>query len=261
MVFAACDPEQEVSPVIDASQKALVSITRTDDGTGSAIVEGDVLEFEITTSKMLKNSVDFAAILTEGSGVDESDFEVEGGVLNPFTTKTTMSITVLNDGFPELGEKLEFEIGAFDIAQNWILSPESDIEEVSLDVANVNEAGVITIALSWPNHDDDLDLYIYSVAADDFWGSSAGSDNPEITTALWPSDPNGTYYVGFDPYHLDGEGTDYTISIGFEDGTVQIFNGRFELADIDTYQVDGGALRLLQIDLTDGQASIINSRE
>lgn len=251
--FAACDQEQDLAKPIDPTEKAEITITRVDGLT--TVEEGDVLEFEITSNKMLKTAIDFTAALT-AAGVDGLDYEVEGGILAPYTTSTTMSIHVLDDGFPELAETLSLEIGAFDIAQNWRLSPESDIASVSTQVANVNEEGVITIAVSWPNHDDDLDLYIWSVAEDDVWGASAGSDNPEISTALWPEDPNGTYYVGFEPYHLEASTTPYTFSIGFEDGTVQIIEGVYDSEA--TYDIDGSAVRLLRIELLDGVATITN---
>jgi hypothetical protein len=174
-----------------------------------------------------------------------------------------MTITVLEDDFPEPTEKLALEIGAFDIADNWQLNPASDVEAVNLDLTNVNQEGVLTIAISWPNHDDDLDMYIFSATINDDWGGNDGAtgNNPEILTSLWPSDPNGTYYVGIDPYHLEASSTPYTFHIGFEDGTVQTITGVFDASNLDAYEVDNGAYRLLKIDILDGAVTVTHVNE
>jgi hypothetical protein len=256
-ILASCYQEQDVEPVVPASTKAVITIERVDGL--SSVSEGDTLEFVITSSKMLESSIDFSAILAETAVAEEEvDYAVIGGVLSPYSTSTTMQVVVLDDGFPEMSEKLAFEIDAASVGQNWQLNPESEVETVDVDVANINQEGVITIALTWPNHDDDLDMYIFSVEEDDDWGGfdAATGANPEINTNLWPSDPNGTYYVGIDPFHLEEASTPYTFHIGMEDGSVQIIEGVFDTSKIDSYAVDNGAYRLLQIDIVDGAVTI-----
>ena len=262
--LSACDQDKDVEPVIDANSKATYTITRIDEGAGNnTVTEGDILEYEITTSKMLEGAVDFTAEFNEAaaaSGLDDHDYIISGGVLPAYATSTTFTVEIVNDGFPEPTETLDFDLGAYDISDNWRLSPASAAQNVNLSVANVNEEGRITIALSWPDDHDDLDMYIFSVNDDDDWGgnASATGDIPEINTNLWPNDPDGTYYVGIDPYSLESGETAYTFNIGLPDGTVTVIEGTFNLEEAIASEMpmDNGAYRLLEIIIAGGNVTI-----
>lgn len=255
----SCDQEQKVEPVVGPENKAVVTIERTDGGS-STVTEGDVLVYTITSNKMVETAIDFSTLFAAASGASEGDFEITGGTLAPYDLSTTMTITVANDGFPELTEKLEMDISAANWGQNWQLNPSSDVEKVALDVANVNEEGVVTIGLNWPDNHDDLDFYITTSSGAN-WGGSASATGaiPEINTSLWPSDPDGTYYVLVDPYHLEGKtATNYSIHIGLEDGTVQIFEGVIDTTNPDAYQMEDGLYKLAEIVVAGGVVTATN---
>lgn len=243
LVLAACD-EQEVEAPMDPATKPTVTITRIDDA--GSIEEGDTLIFEITTSKMLEhNSVAFVPSFADVAEVEEGlDYDFEGGVLAPFTTSTTLTVYVYDDGFPEADENFNFEIVAPNWGQSWQLNPQSDVEVIESSVANVNDPESLTIAFGWddPEHHSDFDLLVnYGETS---WGAAASSANPEIDNSISHNDEgginvnDGTYYVGVDPYDVPDEVTSYTISVGYPDGRVETFQGTFDQSKLDSYPTD-----------------------
>ncbi len=257
LMSVACDQDQDVSPIQDPATKPLISIARTDGGSNT-LVEGDVLEYTITTDKMMAKEMVFSLVVNGGE-VDETDFLIEGGVLAPYTTSTTMTVTVLADDVPELGEDAELTIEATDYATNWRLNPAAETAEMSTSVANVNMDGVVSIALSWPNPEDDLDFYIFTSGGSNWGGgASAGSTNPEVNLNLWPEDPNGDYYVEMDPFHLEGTSTPYKLSLGLPDGSVQFIEGVFDTANAESWETGPGGYRLLKVTVLDGAVTFTN---
>lgn len=241
--MASCSQEQEVSPVINAKDKSVATIKRTDSH-GTNISEGDTIKYTITVSKLVDEKIDFTVDFSDESGIDESDYEVTGGTLAAYTKSTTLEIAFIADNLPEVGEKLIFEVGAFDLGQNWHLSPESDIDEVNTTLNNVNDPDFLTLAFGWedPEHHSDFDFFTYLGTT--AWGAAATSDNPEIDMSIshaYTADPNdydGTYYAGVDPYDVPDRLTPYTISVGHPDGTVEFFEGTFDMEALDTYTTD-----------------------
>lgn len=257
--MASCSQDQEVSEVMDPSTKPLVTITA--EGDVSTATEGDTLYFTITTDKMFTSPIDFTVVVDGESVGSEADFEVIGGTLPAYTSSTEVAVVILEDNFPEVTEALQFSLGAFNIAQNWRMNPASAPFEANVAVENVNQEGVITVALSWPDpdHHIDLDFYIIRSSNGSNWGGNdaATGANPEINVNLWPDDPNDTYYILMDPYELDGNPTvDYTISLGFEDGSVETYEGTFDTSMLDSYTVDFGLYRLMEITILDGTVTV-----
>lgn len=258
--FASCNQDKDVEPVLDASTKPQITFTRVGEG---PVTEGSVVEVEITSDKMMLGAVDFTAAISaaaEAAGLHAYDFVVSGASMPAYSKSTIAQITIVEDNVPEPTESWDLNFRAEDIAQNWRLNPNSYEQSLKFDVQNVNVEGKVTIALSWPDEHDDIDMYIFSEDEDDDWGGddSATGSNPEINMNLWPNDPDGVYYVGINPYHLETGETPYKFSIGFGDGTVQFFEGVFnqEEADAAEWPMDGGNYRLLKITISNGDVTI-----
>ena len=242
-VLGACSEEQDVADVRSTADYPVATFTTTSNV--SSISEGDTVEYTITLDRPYFEQLVFGVNVTGDLVLDE-DYTVWGGDMQGHETSTTLSIAFINDGFPEVAESMSIEVGAFGFDDRYVLNPTTVNPTFTGNVTNVNEANRLTVAFGWPSDDDDFDVFIWQGAA--FWGQSAGSDNPEINTDIWGDDPDGTYYVSIDPWFLGAGSSDYTISVGHENGTVEVFNGHFDTADISGYTIDGGfAFRMLEI--------------
>jgi len=209
---------------------------------------------------MLDRALTFSAKINGGSA-GEDDYLAESVVLAPYTTEAKLYIIAIADDFPEVAEDVQMEIGVFGIADKYLLNPGTVNPTLNLSLTNYNDPDVLTVAVGWANHDDDLD--VYALLGTERWGAAAGSDNPEILTSIWPTDPNGTYYVGIDPYFTNQALVEYTISIGYPDQTVQFITGTFDTENLDSYTQDlyGTApiYRLLTIVNLDGVFTVTHN--
>jgi hypothetical protein len=255
LTLTACDQDKDAEPVMDANTKPTITVTRIDEGAGSdAINEGDILEFEVKTSKWMEGAIDFEVQVE--NLVEHLDYEILAAPsIRPYSSTGNLVIEILSDNFPETAEELTLTVIATDIAQNWRLNPSSLTGTTfDLSVNNINAEGAYSIGYIWGDDHDDYDMYIYSVAEDDFWGGdqvydAATGNYPETTTALKTSDPDGTYYIGVDPYAVEHETTEYTVSVGLEDGSSQVFTGTLDLND-EEIPMNGGVFNLLKIEKT-----------
>jgi len=257
----ACETaSQEVSPVI--SPDGYPVATFTSNLAGTSISEGDTIKYTITLDKMLDRALTFTAKV-KGGTADETDFTAEGVVLEPYTKEAKFYIIATADNFPEASETLQLEIGVFGIGDRYLLNQSQVNPSLDITIANHNDPDVLTIAFGWPNPDDDIDIFAYYGSED--WGTAATSDNPEILTSIWPTDPNGTYYFDIDPFLVNTPTFDYTISIGHPNGNIQIITGTFDTENLDSYTVDTyddwgdyPTYRLLEIENLDGVFTITN---
>jgi|WetSurSiteA1Bulk_404760.scaffolds.fasta_scaffold00460_10 hypothetical protein len=235
----SCDaPDQEVSPVISPDTKPMATFTANMSTT--SVEEGDTLILTITTDKMIERALTFAPII-EGGTADELDYTIVGSagtsaVLAPYTNSIQMLIIFTEDNFPEVSEDLQLEIGVYSIAEKYLLHPDYENLALDLTITNKNDPTALTIAFGWPNHDEDIDLF--SFFGTEAWGAAASSDNPEIDRSIWTTDPDGTYYSGIDPYDVTGDPIEYTVSLGYPDGTVEFLTGTFDPQNLDAYTQD-----------------------
>jgi len=257
--ITACNTaDQDVSPIISPDNYPVATFTASSAGT--TLTEGDTLVYTITIDKKIDRALTFSARVTGGTA-DEADFLAESVVLEPYTTEAKLYIIAVADDFPEVAENIEMEIGVFGIADKYLLNQATVNPTLNLSLTNYNDPDVLTVAVGWANHDDDLD--VYALLGTEMWGAAAGSDNPEILTTIWPLDPNGTYYVGIDPYIANQPLVEYTISIGHPDQSIEFFTGTFDTENLDSYTQDlyGTApiYRLLTIVNLDGVFTVTHN--
>jgi hypothetical protein len=233
LALSSCDQEKDVEPIMDANTKPVITVTRTDEGASSSTInEGDILEFEVATSKWMEGAIDFT--IESENLVEGLDYEIlSPASIAPYSSSSTLRIEVLSDNFPENDEQFDLRVVPTDIAQNWRLNP-SSLEGSVFDLAvkNINPAGAFTVGFLWADDHDDFDIYVLDGAGDavgDNIYEGATSAFPEITTVLKTDAPDGEYHVTVDPYAVEHEQIDFTIGVGFEDGTSQVFTGTLDL--------------------------------
>lgn len=233
VILSSCDQDKDVEPIMDANTKPVITVTRTDEGAAnSTINEGDILEFEVATSKWMKGAVDFT--VESNNLVEGLDYEILAPAsIAPFTSSSTLQIEVLSDRFPEADEQFDLRIVPTNIAQNWRINPSShEGSAFDLQVKNINPEGAFTVGFLWADDHDDFDIYMLdadgeAIGEDIYEGAT--SSYPEITTVLKTDAPDGEYHLTVDPYAVEHEQIDFTIGVGFEDGTSQVFTGTLDL--------------------------------
>jgi hypothetical protein len=234
LAFAvSCDllrtAEQDVSPVISPDNKP--SVTYTANITGNTVIEGGKIIYTIKLDKPIDRALTFSANKIGGTATEGDDYEANTVVLQPYATEVKMEIVAIMDDYPEVEETLQLEIGIFGIAERYLINPNTtNPTTVDLKIANKNEAGKLTIAMEWADHDMDFDFVTWSDTPENpmtEWGDAgASSHNPEIDKSIWLDDPAGTYYVNIMDW--DSGPFDYKFSIGHPGGTVQFIEGTFD---------------------------------
>lgn len=255
-LFAGCDTAtQEVSPVV--SPDGYPMVTFTTDFSGGEVNEGDTIIYDITVDKMLDRSVTFHFTQTGGDAEIDHDYTVEAAVLQPYTLETQMMIIFIEDGVPEtVPVTLQAEIGATSLADKYLVNPAVVNPTLDLSIMSSNDPTLLTIMFGWDT-DDDIDMVTWSNTATypmTEWGDGgAGSGNPEFDTSIWLSDPPGTYYVNIMNWGVPT--FNYTFTLGYPDGTVEVINGTFDSANpgtLDPWTAWGGSydsFRTLEVEV------------
>ncbi len=119
----------------------------------------------------------------------------------------------------------------------YVLNPSVVNPTPSFTITNYNRPDRLSLAFGWGDDHDDFDIIIVS-EADGLWGSAETSANPEICLDLWPADDDGTYYLDVLPYDVSTAVTEYTISIGYPDQSVEFIKGTFDMGALATYTAD-----------------------
>lgn len=235
IIAFSCDTaHQDVSPVVSPNDNPVA--TFVSDFSGSTVTEGDTITYSISLDKPYIASLTFSVKVTGGQG-DENDIEVISGTIPAFKTETEVKIIISADDLPEESETIDLELGVFSAAERYVLNPSVVYPTPSLTITNYNDPDVLSLAFGWGDDHDDFDIIIVSEAAGP-WGSAETSDNPEICTDLWPTDDDGTYYLDVLPYDVSTAVTEYTISIGYPDQSVEFIEGTFDMSALATYTVD-----------------------
>lgn len=253
--LAACDTaSQDVEPIVSPETYPVATIAPAT--TSTTIKEGDTLTYIITTDKMIDRAVTFTAVVTGGTaGAD--DFTTAPAVLQPYSTHAELYVIANEDNMPEIAETLNLKISIESIAERYIVNPNSVLPTASLTIENKNDPTLLTIVFSWAT-DDDMDMVIWSdteTYPHTEWGDGgATASNPEFDTSIWLSDPVGTYYVNVMDWDA-GIDFDYTFTLGYPDGSVEVITGIFTGTDKSGYVNDqwtawGGSYdsyRILQV--------------
>ena len=247
VVSTGCKKDQIVEDPITPGGFGYSLATFTTDFTGNTVTEGDTITYIIKLNKMLDRALTFTLAQSDGTADVDNDFIWEPVTMAPYTDSTSFQIIVNYDVLPEVAETAKFELGVFGLADRYLLDPATVNPVLDLTINNYNDPGGLTVAMYWADDHDDWDAYVIDEAGagdPNGWGydyvgyeMATGAD-PEIGIFMedyygnWIA-PDGTYYVDVDPWDVSNEVTDFVISIGHPDGSVEFFDVTFDMTKAD----------------------------
>lgn len=235
LVLAGCSAEQDVAGIADPTEYPTVTITA--DGDYSTISEGDVLSFTLETDAFFNQDIDFAFIIGEATGLSDSDFEVTDATFYAYSSTATMTVEIFDDGYPEMGETLDFTIDSSgDPSYNFQINPNSGSLSFSNTVVNVNSEDAADVSVNWEDGADDWDVYIVDGDANYYDGAETGG-HPELMN-LSDTEDDGTYYVVAYDWDVAAEVTEFEVAIGSPDGSVSIQSATIDVT-AENNSIDG----------------------
>lgn len=233
--------EQEVAEVIDASKYTTAQLTVEGDFNGTTVQEGDKVTFDVTFDKAMEPDIQFEVIQSDGDAEVDVDYEFTGGLVNGYYTNAKLTIDFPSDMLVEPSKSMNFMVGVPGLGQKYLLSPQTQYPEYTIEIKNVNDPSGLTINVEWDNHDDDWDVMIIDQGGTDEWTGWAGATgaNPELTL-LGNDVPDDTYYVEMDDWHVENDLVQFTINIGHPDQSIESFSFTWDEAESDDYPANWG---------------------
>jgi hypothetical protein len=187
----SCD-EDSVADNVDPYEYPLLTISPIDpDINNTTINEGDDItaSFKVELSAMLRNSVAVSARQIGGTA-DEDDYAFSSAVIAPWTNEAIFTISINPDGITEETETLELEIGVFDVANMYTVSPASENYIFNLTIENC--ATCVTCDWTLDMQDDYGDGwnggYLTFIANGNALGDFAASGSGTSETISIPND-------------------------------------------------------------------------
>lgn len=143
--MVACDTaSQDAEPVISPDGYTVASFVNK---TGTTVNEGDTIIYEITLDKTIDRSVTFSFSQTDGT-CNSDDYSVEPAVIQPYSKSAKLYIIFHEDYDYDATETLTGTIGAFSIADRYLLNPATVNPTLSATVNNY-VSDILTVYLSW----------------------------------------------------------------------------------------------------------------
>lgn len=221
--MVACDTaSQEVEPVISPDGYPVATFVNA---TGTTVVEGKSIIYNITIDKMIDRALTFSLKQTGGTAIEGEDYVCAPAVLAPYTKSVQMVIETFEDYDTGATETIICEIGVFGIADRYLLNPTTVNPKVTFTITNF-VSPKLEVSFSWHanvviggvTYDaaDYVDFdFLVSPEADfdisDPWASEIGiydaatGSHPEEMTLSGLA--NGTYVLWADLYYNDFVGS------------------------------------------------------
>ena len=242
----ACDDaresNQDAEPIGSLNSKAMVSITA--DVASGDVTEGDVITFGINMDKPVSVNVGYVAVL-KGGTANDADVTLGSATISKFSTTASISVTINADSFPELDETAIITIEADGPTSGYSVHPDSNIPNFTYNILSPVSPTDLMVGLEWDNvsaPDIDMVSFYGTVEA----GVTATGDMPEVGNLILGSNPDGTYFLGIDPYEVEADVTsfDYKWTFGQPDGSVSVIEGTFDYENRDTVYTTGTSAAL-----------------
>lgn len=142
---AACDTaSQDAEPVISPDGYAVATFVNK---TGTTVSEGDTIIYEVTLDKTIDRAVTISFRQTGGT-CNADDYSVEPAVIQPYTKKANLLIIFHEDYDFAASETLTGTIGAFSIADKYLLNPTTVNPTLTATVNNY-VSDILAVYLSW----------------------------------------------------------------------------------------------------------------
>lgn len=233
LLIVGCDAEkadQEPSTVGSTAYKPTLTITPS--VASGNVEEGSEITYTLSTDRVIEFDIYFKATLLSGT-TSEDDIELGTVKLARYTNSATLTVGIADDGIPEIDETAVIKIEPDGVDSEFWVLPNNTLPTFNYTIKSIVHPENLVIAAGWDaNAADDLDFFIFN-QVEGPWDYSASSDNPEIAS-IWGSDPDGVYFLGFDPYDVTDDVVEYSFIMGSPDGSVQTITGSFDYENRDT---------------------------
>ncbi len=235
LLIVGCDAEkadQEPSELGSTAYKPTLVITPS--VASGNVEEGSQITFTLTTDRVIEFDINFKATLMSGTA-SEDDIDLGTIKLAKFTNSAVLTVKIADDMIPEIDETAVIKIEPDGVDSEFWIIPNNTLPTFSYTIKSPVHPENLVIAAGWDGDAaPDLDFFIFN-ELEGAWDNSASSDNPEIAS-IWGSDPDGVYFLGFDPYEVE-DGVDsfeYSFIMGSPDGSVNTISGTFDYENRDT---------------------------
>lgn len=256
--MVSCDEGLNTADTADPiSTDNYPTLSFSTDFEGNEVAEGDTIMYQVTTDKPFENPVSLE-LSVSGDNVVDHDVENTEVEFPAFSADTVeFPVIFAMDDIPEETKELTYTIEDQDIGTQYTIHPDTEFPEQTVTVENVNDPNGLTVALDWENSADDLDLYglLYVDGSyADINVNAATADKPE--TLVEDTGEEGEWYYTIDPFEVEQEEVNYTLSVGYPNQEVEIFEGSFN-ADDPSLTEDLAGLRVMQVTSTENASGDI----
>jgi len=162
--MVACDTaSQEVEPVVSPDGYPVATF---DDISSVTVTEGDTIFYDISIDKMIDRSITFSFNQTGGT-CDGDDYHVEPAVISPYSKSAQLLIIFNEDYDYDATETLSGTIGAFSIADRYLLNP--SVVNPTLDVTvNNYVSDVLSVSLEWSQEVTVMEIVEVELTAEEY---------------------------------------------------------------------------------------------
>lgn len=237
-----CDVEtSSVDPTDIGGTEQLVIPTITPDVAGGEIAEGSTITFDIEFDKSVRQTVTWIPVVVGGSASEDDVDLSDTGVVNPYRTSASLSVPVLDDGIPEENQTITIQLQPISVESGYWISPEFDNPTFTYTIVSPVDPDDLIVAMEWDfDASHDMDMFAFS-EVNGPWDSAATGDIPESKNMVWGVDPDGTYFLGVDPFDIQDGATviDTKFSFGQPNGQIDVFEHAFDVVNRDAvYMTD-----------------------
>lgn len=226
------DTNQDAEDIVGFDKKAMVSVTP--DVLSGDVNEGDVITYTINMDKAVTVNVGFVAVL-KGGTADAADITLGSATISKYNTSTTISVSINDDSFPEFDETAIITIEADGVTSGYSVHPDSNIPNYSYNIISPVDPSDLIVGLEWDTTSaPDIDMVSFNGTTE--WDNQATGDHPEVKNLVWGVDPDGTYFLGIDPYEVEAgvASFSYKWTLGQPDGSITVIEGTFDYENRDT---------------------------
>ncbi len=136
--LSSCLVDQSVEQDIQTTSYPTATFTLVGGATTFNEEGGKVFTYQITTDKMIERPIDFSAVQVGGTATVHEDYDIEQGVVAPYTTSGQIVITIYEDEAIEETETLNLEfITGPSLANKFLSNPNTQLPDpLSLTIEN-----------------------------------------------------------------------------------------------------------------------------
>ena len=208
-MLIGCDAEkasQDPAAIIGTDSYPTPTFTLTSGATTVNESDETVITYDITFDKASNRAIDFSFVQVGGDATEGEDFILNQATVQPFSLKSEISITILNDEVIEGVETAELQLQSGpSLGNKFLVNPNTSFPLETITIENF-ESDDFKVQLDWdvtyldadgdPHSlcDMDLDIEIYAADFSEIIATSYSSC-PESITIPAGALPDGDYWL------------------------------------------------------------------